>query len=91
MLTRVAVRRRLASRLDQCRDLAPKLARIGTRVGFREARSTNPSSAMADDVPVDGMMPLGLAMVMAIDKISLSFDLVLQNLGFFETLFTKNQ
>ena len=39
--------------------LAPKLSRIGGRVGLCEAHSTNPSSSMVDGVLVDGLMPRG--------------------------------
>ena len=40
--------------VDGSRDLilAPKLARIGARVGLHEARITNPFSSIVDGVPM---------------------------------------
>ena len=50
----------LAPRLDlDLEDLAPKLARIRARVDLREARNTNSSSSIIDDVPMDGLVLLG--------------------------------
>ena len=37
---------------SQIQGLAPKLARIGAQVAFNEARSTNLSPSMIDDIPV---------------------------------------
>ena len=36
------------------RDLAPKLTKFEAQVGLRDVRSTNPSSSMVDDAPMDG-------------------------------------
>ena len=47
----------------QFRDMTPTLARTGALVGLREARNTNRSSSMVVDVSMDGLMPLGLALV----------------------------
>ena len=60
---------------SQCRDLGPKLARIGVRVGLCEAHSTNPSSSMVDGVSVDGLMTQGKPWRATINEISSSFDL----------------
>ena len=57
--------------------LALKLAKIGARVGPREARNTNPSSSMVDGVPVvDGLVhAAGPAVSATMDEISSFFDL----------------
>ena len=60
---------------SRCRDLAPKLARIGARVGLREAYSTNSSSSMVDGVPVNGLMLLGRPRGATIDENLSSFGL----------------
>ena len=62
--------------------LAPKLARIGARVGLCEACSTNHSSSMVDWGPGGRIDAAGPAASATIDEILPSFDLEHEFSGF---------